>query len=452
MRRSPLPRMFLVIALAVIAILGLQAQGLKVKPQAARKIPANVFVPAKYTLKILFVRLADDDGSKPSTLTKAQAQAAVDSTNLIFRMNRGDIRFELAPESDFVGFVKNTTMNHDCLLKPGWTEAKIAAQTTQDVNGDGAADWSDYTAMCDPAPATAARNGYALLRPNRLVVYSRGSSEYVKWEDTHYVLKYASGGHSGGGLLYVAMPASFGGGTLLAHELGHYFHLPHTFGSSSYVPATMADAYAKIFAWVATHPAGHPLGCFDGDGRDVPAIADTPPDAGGGVFVEAYGDKCDADKGSIPFVVKAGGVQKTYDLTPDRANIMSYFKSCPWQQHFSRNQYAIMDASLATGNRQPLTVGDPYENPCFASARPEQSSQKDPMATLRDVLRKAATCHLLTRRPWRWEMVAGIYSTPERASRTMIRDAANPKLFLDPGRERSLITALSDARNISFEF
>ncbi len=74
------------------------------------------------------------------------------------------------------------------------------------------------------------------------------------------------------------------------------------------------------------------------------------------------------------------------------------------------------------------------------------------MATLRDVLRKAANCHLLTRRPWRWEMVAGIYSTPERASRTMIRDAANPKLFLDPGRERSLITALSDARNISFEF
>jgi len=452
MRRSPLPRAFLVMALAVVASLGLQAQGLKVKPQAARKIPANVFVPAKYTLKILFVRLADDDGSKPSTLTKAQAQAAVDSTNLIFRMNRGDIRFELAPESDFVEFVKNTTMNHDCLLKPGWTEAKIAAQTTQDVNGDGAADWSDYTAMCDPAPVTAARNGYALLRPNRLVVFSRGSSEYVKWEDTHYVLKYASGGHSGGGLLYVAMPASFGGSTLLAHELGHYFHLPHTFGKASYRATSMADAYLKIMPWLITHPSEPPLGVFDGDKRDVPAIADTPADAGGAIFEEVHGNVCDPDKGSIPFVVKHDGSQQTVQLTPDRANIMSYFKNCPWQQHFSRNQYAIMDASLATGNRQPLTVGDPYESPCYASAHPEQASQKDPMATLRDVLRKAANCHLLTRRPWRWEMVAGIYSTPERASRTMIRDAANPKLFLDPGRERSLITALSDARNVVFEF
>lgn len=452
MRRPLLPRVSLVMALVVVALFGLQAQGLKVTPQAARKVPANVFVVPKYTAKVLFVRLADDDGSKPSTLTKAQAQAAIDTTNVIYRMNRGDIQFQLAPESDFVGHVQNTTMNHDCLLQPGWTEATIAAQTTQDVNGDGAADWRDGNAMCDTSPAMAARNAYALLRPNRLVVYSRGSSEYVKWDGTHYVLKYASGGHSGGSLLYVAMPATFGGGTLLAHETGHYFHLPHTFGKDSYRATSMVDAYAKIAPWLITHPSEPPLGVFDGDKRDVPAIADTPPDAGGAIFEEVHGSVCDADKGSIPFSVRDGGRQQIVQLTPDRANIMSYFKSCPWQQHFSRNQYAIMDASLATGNRQPLTVGDPYENPCYASAHPEQASQKDPMATLRDVLRKAANCHLLTRRPWRWEMVAGIYSTPERATRAMIRDAANPKLFLDPGRERSLVAALSDARNVSFEF
>jgi hypothetical protein len=198
MRRPAFAGVALVAAVLVAGLHGLEAQGLKVKPQAAKKLPMQLEGVPKYTLKVLFVRLADDDGSKPSALTKANAQAAIDRANTIFRANRGDIRFEMAPESDFVGHIRNTTMNHDCVLQPGWTEATIANQTTQDVNGDGTANYADYRAMCDDTGPIALRNAYAVPRPNRLVVYSRGGSEYVKWEDTHYVLKYASGGHSGG--------------------------------------------------------------------------------------------------------------------------------------------------------------------------------------------------------------------------------------------------------------
>ena len=452
MRRPPLLRVFLVMALVVVALYGLRAQGLKVKPQAARKIPASVVVPAKYTLTILFVRLADDSGANASTLTRGDAQAAIARANAIFRANRGDIRFELAPESDFVGHIKNTTMNHDCHLQPGWTAERIAGQTNKDVNGDGSVNFADSEAMCKTADTVAARNAYALLRPHRLVVFSRVGSEYIKWVETNYALKEASGGHSGGSLLYVAMPKSFAGSAVLGHELGHYFHLPHTFGRNSYVPKDMVDAAAKISEWVAAHPEEDPLGCFDGDKRDVPAIRDTPPDAAGGVFVYTWGDKCDPAHGSVPFTVTVKGVPTTVQLTPDRHNVMSYFNSCPWSLHFSRDQYAIMHTSLTNGTRYPLTLGPPYENPCFASLRPERDSQQDPVGSLRDTMRKAAFCHLLTKRPWRWEVVTGIYSTPERATRTMIRDAANVKLFLDPGRERSLLAALSDARNVVFEF
>lgn len=451
MRKSALVLLGAALAVAAVASHGLSAQGLKVKPQAARKVPVQLEGVPKYTLKILFVRLADDDGSKASSLTAADAQAAIDAANAIYARNRGDIRFEMAPESNFSSVVRNTTMNHDCTLQPGWTAETIAGQTAQDVNGDGTANYADYRAMCDDTGAVTLRNAFAANRPNRLVVYSRGSGEYVKWEGTHYALKFASGGNSGGSLLYVAMPPSFGGSTLLAHELGHYFHLPHTFGSSSYVPGTIADAYAKIYAWVATHPADHPLGCFDGDKRDAPAIADTPPDAGGSVFVEAYGDKCDPDKGTIPFAVKAGGVQKTVELTPDRANVMSYFKGCPWPMHFSRNQYAIMDASIATGNRKPLTAPDPLENPCYHALHPEQGSQADPLASLRDALRKTANCYILTKRPWRWEMVTDVYAPPERATRAMVRDEANAKLYVDLGKERQLLSRLSDSRGVTYE-
>jgi len=449
MRKPALVCLASAMTLLAVALHG--APGQKPIQQTAPKVASKMAVAPKYRLRVLFVRLADDDGSKASTLTKANAQAAIVAANTIFRANGGDVMFEMAPESDFSTVIRNTTMNHDCLLQPGWNETTIGSQTREDVNGDGSVDGGDYRAMCNDASVVAARNAYALLRPNRLVVYSRGGSEYVRWAKTHYVLKYASGGHSGENLLYVAMPHSFGGGPLLGHELGHYFHLPHTFGWDSYVAESRLDAAKKISDWVATHPNEDPLGCFDGDRRIVPAILDTPPDAGGTVLEEANGDKCDPVNGSVSFVVNVGGVQKTVQLTPDRHNIMSYFYSCQWSFHFSRNQYTIVDNSIAAGNRHPLTVGDPAERPCYEALHPERDSQKDALASLRDTLRKVANCHLLSRKPWRWELIANIYATPERATRTMVKDAAIARLYLDAGKERQLLAALSSGRSIIYE-
>jgi hypothetical protein len=450
MHKPALACLALAMTLLVAAPDAAPAQGLNPKRQTATGTFPRPPVPSTYPVKVLFVRLADDDGSRASTQTKANAQAAIDTANAIYRTAGGDIRFELAPESDFAGHVRNTIMNHDCLLQPGWTEAKIAGQTNQDVNGDGHADWSDYAAMCDGGPPVAARNAYAVARPDRLLVYSRGGSETILWDVTHYVLKYATGGHSGANLFYVAMPVSTGGDTLLAHELGHYFHLPHTFGLSAYAQS-MADAYLKINAWLAAHPGEDPLNCFDGDRMDTPAIFDTPSDAGDTLFTESYGNSCDPTHGSVTFVVQAAGGTKNLVLTPDRANVMSYFKHCPWPQHFSTNQTMIMRQSLTMGNRQPLVARDVAERSCYETLHPERERKSDPVGTLRDTLRRVAVCHLLARRTWRWEMVTGIYATPEQATRAMVRDKTDSRLFVDESKERRLLSMLSDARNIVVE-
>ncbi len=355
-------------------LLGLSvASGAVPAQQSARTGPAAAVTAVRpapgYDLPVLFVRLADDDGGKASTLTQAQAQAAVGQANAIYARNGGNVRFHVDPASDFSGHIRSRLMNHDCTLVTRQTEAGIAANTRRDANGDGVIDGADvfggdWDALCDRRPARGARTAYALTHPDKILVYSRGSREYIVWntddKPNHWQLKFATGGSSSALGYYINMPGSFGNDALLAHEVGHYLHNHHTFSGAN--PKAVAEAAKFIADYLTKHPTGDGLKVFDGDG-----VQDTPSDPGTAIFTTVHGNHCLPDKGAVTVPVKTAAGTKNFMLAPDRANVMSYFKGCPFDFHLSRGQYARIHTALKTGNR--ATLGNAQFMACFRGQR-----------------------------------------------------------------------------------
>lgn len=171
-------------------------------------------------------------GGRASTLTQFQAEAGLTRANEVWGRNGGDIEFTLHPASNFSTLIKDTRLNRDCVLAPGMDATEIAKKTDPDLDGDGEeATDADRDILCNYTTVGIARSAYAAQRADRVIVYSRGGNDSVKWNSSlgHWVLGHPSGGASSAKGLYVRMPKSFSGTTLLAHEFGHYFHAPHTF-------------------------------------------------------------------------------------------------------------------------------------------------------------------------------------------------------------------------------
>lgn len=138
--------------------------------------------------------------------------------------------------------------------------------------------------------------------------------------------------------------------TFLAHEIGHYLHLGHTFGG----PSTVELAISSIRTYVedlaknqnnGTLPQSIPTqiinrGAEAIDG-DYPTIADTPP--------EPFGDQ-EANL-SVSFSTKQVQV---YKVRPDRQNVMNYLPKQGKPAHFSQQQIARMRDALEHRNRQHL--------------------------------------------------------------------------------------------------
>lgn len=386
----------------------------------------------KYRLPIQFVRTADDDGGRPSKLTRAQAEQAIEATNVIFRRNGGDVSFVIHPASNFDDLVKSTALNRDCIFAPGQTTATIAANTDASI---------DTNTLCDTVAPSNARTAYGLERSDRIVVFSRGGNFKIEWDGAggHWFVKRPTGGQSWGTQSYVRMPEDFGGSTLLAHELGHYLHNPHTFNDGDrWDVADAAQAKAAMEAWVAEHPGDHPSAVFDGDSRGSYTVDDTPPDPRGSLLVAVHGgDKCDADNGSVTIAIRVNGATQNITLTPDRSNVMSYFKGCPFPQHFSDAQYDNIHTALATNRRDLLGDG----GGCYSSG------SDGPIVTtdngLIGTIRKIAACKLLVRKPMPWEEVMGtIYSQPGDLKPGFVKHG---KLGVHAGREKGLIDALRTA-------
>lgn len=133
---------------------------------------------------------------------------------------------------------------------------------------------------------------------------------------------------------------------LLAHEMGHYLGLWHTF----------PDAFKTLTAatsFVATHPtmAGR-AEAFDGD-----LVSDTPPDACAAIYVEKGWNVCGDAPPSFVILGLAGMDPFSIVLSPDRRNLMSYFM-CD-SMKFSPNQVEKMIRSLKADPHRRHLVSDP---------------------------------------------------------------------------------------------
>lgn len=414
------PRLVLPI-LAVLAVAAPASARLAPGPVSAQNQPVPTAGPAnnpttaptnkaklkepRYTLQIQFVRTADDDGGRPSKLTRTQANQAIARANEVYRRNGGDVAFVMHPASDFDDLIESTALNRDCIFAAGQTTATIEANTDHSV---------DPNTLCDSVTPSNARTAYGLERADRIVVFSRGGNFAVEWDGNggHWHVKRPSGGQSWGTQSYVRMPDDFNGSTLLAHELGHYLHNPHTFNDDDSADvATIADAKRVMEAWVAEHPDDHPSAVFDGDARSGYVVNDTPPDPRGSVLIAGHkgATKCDLDRGSVTVAIRVNGATQNVTLTPDRSNVMSYFKGCDnFPQHFSDDQYKNIHAALA-GNRRDLLGSD--EGGCYSNG--SGGAVVTTESGLIDSIRKVAACKLLVKKPMPWEEVMGtIYSQP----------------------------------------
>lgn len=413
-------------------------------PTAGTTQPPVVVKPPKYVLEVQFVRTADDDGGRASTLTKAAAEAAIFRANQVYRRNGGDVQFSLHPASNFDALIESTPLNRDCILAPGQTDATINANTDGDLDNDGAIGTdADRDILCDKTTSTNARTAYAIARADRIIVYSRGGNDAVEWDGDagHWVASHPSGGASSANGFYVRMPKSFGNDTLLAHEIGHYLHTAHTFGPN---PKTVAEAKQQMEQWVVDHPGDDPRKVFDGDSRAEYAVLDTPPDPRASLLIAVHGgDGCDPDpaKGRVTIPVKVGNVTTNYVLEPDRALVMSYFKGCAGFNHYqSKGQYEQIHKALTVGNRRGLVEGDPgscYEN---GSDPGTVTTTEQQLAML---LRKLSKCILLYKKPMPWEPVeVDIYSQPEQLPRGF---RALGGIGVHPARETQLLRTLRQA-------
>jgi hypothetical protein len=403
--------------------------------------PLKVKAP-RYLLKVQIVRTADDDGGRPSTLTRANAERAIERANAIYRRNGGDVQFALHPASNFDELLQRTALNRDCILAAGQDDASIHANTDGDLDDDGQVGTAaDRDLLCDRTTPTLARTEYAIQRADRIVVYSRGGNDSVSWNGNagHWEASHPSGGASSANGYYVRMPRSFGDDTLLAHEIGHYLHTAHTFGHN---PKTVAEARTMMEDYAAQHPGADPRAVFDADSRAEYAVLDTPPDPRKSLLMAVHGgDGCDTDpdKGRVTVSVEVDGQTRSYTLEPDRANVMSYFKGCAgFDHHQSKGQYAQIHAALTQGNRRSL-LGAPagcYDHDDSADA--PATSQEQLTATLR----KVSKCLLLARKPLPWEPVVDVYSTPSTRKAGFVTKQG---LSVHPQREAALLKTVVQA-------
>jgi hypothetical protein len=215
-----------------------------------------------------------------------------------------------------------------------------------------------------------ARQARAVRYPGKLVVifrYNNGAGHQSStWAD--YIVMFEPDGYA------------------FAHEVGHYLHLGHTFNEGN---IGLLDEANKFFGFegakaaaIETIRISEDLGVFDADAGDPDApegggfarVGDTPPDPGPPLFQTKYyvtdgtGTKsANADddehcKGPGTLSLEVGG--KTYQLAPDRTNVMSYFFGCKNFVHtVSPHQRRVIKRVLAGGNRRHLVNGASPEGP-----------------------------------------------------------------------------------------
>lgn len=170
---------------------------------------------------------------------------------------------------------------------------------------------------------------------------------------------------------FISMPkAPDASGTFLAHELGHYFHLNHTFlepevaniDEAAQQIKQFVESSAKLPSNVSPffkfdqNVINNGLSVFD---ADASTVSDTPPDLGAKIYL-TFKTACHPMKDllmrAIP-VSFSSGQAMLYSFNPNRLNLMSDFFACPLAgKGFSPQQNLRMRNALENLNRRHLTM------------------------------------------------------------------------------------------------
>ena len=264
-----------------------------------------------YEIPIHVIALADDDGGRMATITPQQIADHIGFTNTVY--TPAGIQFSFDPATDWE-WRWDTALNSMQNSGSGWWEGP---------------------------------NAVAARYPGKIVIFLRwGGTDPVDRAGNGFAYPPDTGAPLQPDAVlptdnvdFIAMPSNnLGGlsGGFLGHELGHYLGLYHT------QPTWGGDA-------------GVIQGILDDDGLpglDGDGLSDTPPDAGPNHFTTntLWTNGCDGSSGytASSDAVVTGSVV----ITPDRANVMGYFRCAPI--HFSVQQLLLMRETLQHEFRRHL--------------------------------------------------------------------------------------------------
>jgi Ca2+-binding RTX toxin-like protein len=231
------------------------------------------------TIRVEGVLVSDDDGGRAAAVTPAQFATWIARANEVYAP--GGIRFAFDRASDWAT-LRSTVLNNTNvgLSNAGLIVAKdeVARHRGKVVvilrHGPG----RDATNIAYGSPELGFVVAVGYDQPTVLTgIFSRGIGTLSPWP------------------------------YLIAHEIGHVLGLMHTHPGNGAGTDTIAKAWP--------HVAARGASALDGDG-----IADTPPDAGAGIYVNEGWHPCTGP----PSYAIAG-----ITFTPDRLNLMSYFGCGP---------------------------------------------------------------------------------------------------------------------------
>lgn len=302
----------------------------------------------KYAIRVQVIAVSDDDGSNAANITASQFAGQLTTVNQIFSSAAVEFVFDSA--ADFTK-INNTLLNRE-----------FTPLDPPNVGGD---KW-DHEPLIDAQSHHQAREALARLFPGKLAIIYRNRKKIAKEKNQAgnetglWIVATKGGGASSSNAFFVDM-STVSGAKDLAHEIGHYLQLPHTFEEAN----TIADAAGKIKKYVEDgHSENDGLNALDGD-RNV--VLDTPADCSITIFKNSGLDECgNVGTLSIP-VTFTDNSSKMYVLAPDRSLVMSYFKGCAGDKTISPQQARRVRDAIELRVRHDLVSYKP--SPSYSISR-----------------------------------------------------------------------------------
>ena len=279
-----------------------------------------------HQLRIQVVLLSDDDGANGATVTPAGLTQRVEAANTIYAP--AGVTFLFEPATDVLQ-IRSTLLNRD-----------LTVLVPPNVGSDG---WSSEPSA-DTDSHHRARAAFARIFARRIIVFCRPLTQLKKVDSTWKIAGKPN--NSSWARYYIDLSKGGAGLTTLAHELGHYLQIRHTFSAAD----TVAEAAAAIKSAVdaGTLSASEGLQALD---ADRVWVRDTAADCAPAIFSDAGVSPCGQD--SVAIDVALNGTTKTYTLQPDQMNLMSYH-DCSGTKTVSAGQTRRMRDGLEIGMRHRL--------------------------------------------------------------------------------------------------